>query len=365
MANTYISLNPSAVTSSDTVNITGDVTGTTAASAISSLAVSKLAAGTSAQVLLNSATPTPTWATLSGDLTTSATGVITITQVQAGELTFGSSTGTINAVIGATAPGLTQTIPSTDIIPNNMTIAAQSAELAASTHKTGANLILSSGAGATTTGIGGAIVLLPGTGTSVNGNISLFQSAGSFGSGGGVIFAANAGTVPTANPSGGNLIYSTGGALTSRGSTGGITTVGAIGSAGTINSQAQIYDYQFGTCETISSATPTTILTYTTISGKGGIMTLFISSRATTVGAGVVVGNTGCATYTLTWQNIGGTVTLSTAGITLVGASQTTNTTFVAPTLTTSVATNVITIKVTNVALCTVDSQLVADIIVC
>lgn len=42
------------------------------------IAVSKLAAGTSAQVLLNSATPTPTWTTLSGDVTVGATGVTAI-----------------------------------------------------------------------------------------------------------------------------------------------------------------------------------------------------------------------------------------------------------------------------------------------
>jgi hypothetical protein len=42
------------------------------------VAVSKLAAGTSAQVLLNSATPTPTWTTLSGDVTVGSTGVTAI-----------------------------------------------------------------------------------------------------------------------------------------------------------------------------------------------------------------------------------------------------------------------------------------------
>jgi hypothetical protein len=42
------------------------------------IAVSKLAAGTSGQILLNNATPTPTWTTVSGDVTISATGVTTV-----------------------------------------------------------------------------------------------------------------------------------------------------------------------------------------------------------------------------------------------------------------------------------------------
>lgn len=47
-------------------------------SATAAIAVSKLAAGTSAQVLLNNATPTPTWTTLSGDATVDATGTVTV-----------------------------------------------------------------------------------------------------------------------------------------------------------------------------------------------------------------------------------------------------------------------------------------------
>jgi hypothetical protein len=49
--------------------------------------------------------------------------------------------------------------------------------------------------------------------------------AGSFGSGVGVMFLANAGTVPSANPAGGGILYVTAGALTYRGSGGTVTTV--------------------------------------------------------------------------------------------------------------------------------------------
>lgn len=43
------------------------------------IAVSKLASGTSAQLLLNNATPTPTWTTVSGDALLSSAGVLTVT----------------------------------------------------------------------------------------------------------------------------------------------------------------------------------------------------------------------------------------------------------------------------------------------
>jgi hypothetical protein len=175
----------------------------------------------------------------------------------------------------------------------------------------------------------------------------------------------NAGTVPSSNPSSGGIVYETSGNLTHRGSSGSITTVAPTGSALTINSQAQIIDQAVGTCETVSSATPTTILTYSTVSGKGGMMTLTAISRATTTGTGIAVGNTSAAVYTLVWQNIAGTVTLSTAGISLVsGTNVTTAAALTAPELTASASTNVITIQVTNVALATIDSQVTAQVVV-
>lgn len=59
-----------------------------------------------------------------------------------------------------------------------------------------------------------------------NGNAS-HGAAGSYGGGTGVVFIANASTVPTTNPSGGGILYCEGGALKFRGSSGTITTIGA------------------------------------------------------------------------------------------------------------------------------------------
>ena len=61
--------------------MSGDVTGTTNANTISNLAVSKLAAGTAGQLLLNNSTPTPTWTTMSGDATITSAGVVKVTGI--------------------------------------------------------------------------------------------------------------------------------------------------------------------------------------------------------------------------------------------------------------------------------------------
>jgi hypothetical protein len=59
--------------------------------AAAAIAVSKLAAGTSGQILLNSATPTPTWTTMGGDATIGATGTLTLATVNSNVGTFGSA----------------------------------------------------------------------------------------------------------------------------------------------------------------------------------------------------------------------------------------------------------------------------------
>jgi len=58
------------------------------------------------------------------------------------------------------------------------------------------------------------------------GRLAIFGT-GSFGGGVGVVYIANATTVPTTNPSGGGVLYVQGGALKYRGSSGTITTIAA------------------------------------------------------------------------------------------------------------------------------------------
>jgi hypothetical protein len=72
-------------------------------------------------------------------------------------------------------------------------------------------------------------ILDTGTSTAINfgssRNVGLFAASGSFGGGGGVLSIANAGTVPTSNPTGGGILYVEAGALKYRGSSGTITTI--------------------------------------------------------------------------------------------------------------------------------------------
>lgn len=65
------------------------------------------------------------------------------------------------------------------------------------------------------------------SGSMIDGNITFFATAGSYGGGSRVLFCANATTAPSTNPTGGGILYVTGGALTYRGSSGTVTTIAA------------------------------------------------------------------------------------------------------------------------------------------
>ena len=56
-------------------------------------------------------------------------------------------------------------------------------------------------------------------------NMSLLSSTKSYGGGIGVIYIANANTVPTTNPTAGGILYVESGALKYRGSSGTVTTI--------------------------------------------------------------------------------------------------------------------------------------------
>ena len=230
--------------------------------------------------------------------------------------------------------------------------------------------------GSVTGGAGGSYTVTAGVGGAASGAAT--TNAG--GAGGSVTVKAGAGGAATSastndGGNGGNLVLASGTGGT------GSTAAGANGNvqlqvgptvveqylpvSGTTNSQTNRVDTVFGNCETVSTATATQVATYTTASATGGIINMSIVSRATTIGTGIAVGDTGAANYTLTFRNVAGTVALSTAGITLVGTAQTTNATFTAPVLTTTISGAVITVKVVNVALCTVDSQVILNVVVC
>ena len=64
-------------------------------SASAAMAVSKLAAGTSGQLLLNTATPTPTWTTMGGDAIIGSTGTVTVQAIRG--KTLASSLSSVGA----------------------------------------------------------------------------------------------------------------------------------------------------------------------------------------------------------------------------------------------------------------------------
>jgi hypothetical protein len=186
--------------------------------------------------------------------------------------------------------------------------------------------------------------------------------------GAGASVSWSAQTTTAASSAGGNFTISSGGGTTKAGQVNlalnAVNVESHLPTTGTLNSQTTRNDCVFGVCETVSSATATAALTYTTASGTGGLITVNLVSRATTTGTGIAVGDTAVATYVVGYKNVGGTVTLSTAGLTLVGAVQTTAAAMTS-TLTATVATNVITINVVNTSLCTVDSEVYGDVVVC
>jgi hypothetical protein len=83
---------------------------------------------------------------------------------------------------------------------------------------TNGNTIFSNGASATVAGLTERMRITS------TGNFG-FRTTDQFGSGVGVMGIANAGTVPTTNPTGGGVLYVEGGALKYRGSSGTVTTI--------------------------------------------------------------------------------------------------------------------------------------------
>jgi len=110
-------------------------------------------------------------------------------------------------------------------VTKTFSILGTEGELAGSVN--GGSLILKAGIAVGGNGNGGDTYILPGTknGSGVKGNIGLFTTSGSFGSGEDVIFIANRTTAPTSNPTGGGILYVESGALKFRGSSGTVSTI--------------------------------------------------------------------------------------------------------------------------------------------
>jgi len=115
-----------------------------------------------------------------------------------------TTSGTVPNMLFKASNGISGSVTGADII-------VQSGDAYSSGNNNSGNLYLNIGAP---------------NGTGVYGNIGVFTTSGSFGSGEKVIFIANASVVPSSNPSGGGILYVESGALKYRGSSGTITTLG-------------------------------------------------------------------------------------------------------------------------------------------
>lgn len=183
-----------------------------------------------------------------------------------------------------------------------------------------------------------------------------------FGGGAAVAKLENATAEPTSNAS--TLFWSfTNGALKWRSANGWTGNLAALG-AGALNSQKPNVDTFSAVVRTVSSATPTAFPAYTTAADTIGWINVRLKSKCQTAASGNVVGDGAFAEYRLGYRNIAGTVTLSTAGITLLGAVQTTSASLTSV-LTAAAATNTVVFSVTNVATNTVDSLIDCTIDVC
>jgi hypothetical protein len=202
-----------------------------------------------------------------------------------------------------------------------------------------------------------------GRGTCISG------AAKNFGGGVGVALVTNATTEPTVNstaPAGTTVWAFTNGALKCRGTNGWRANLVAIGSApANVNTQLPNVDTFSTVVRTVSTATPTAFAdAYTTASGTIGWINVRLKSKAATTAGGITTGDGAFADYRLGYKNVAGTVTLSTAGLTLLGAVQTTNA-LLTSVLTAAAAGATVVFSVTNVAGNTVDSLIDCTIDVC
>jgi hypothetical protein len=125
--------------------------------------------------------------------------------------------------------GITPAPRQNDTAPAKMHVRGADAWDNATLNKDGGPVrVYGGGSSADAGGAGGlrGNVVLGYDGAAAFGNVSLFGD-GSFGGGKNVVFLANAGTDPTTNPTGGGILFCSGGALKYRGSGGTVTTLGA------------------------------------------------------------------------------------------------------------------------------------------
>jgi hypothetical protein len=159
------------------VTMTGDDTGPSSANVVSKINGTSVPAGgslTLGNVLQATGGATSTWGplnlaggagyitgllpstsqvsqTMGGDV--SGTTAASVVNQSSGTGTFTYATALVNFLSTVTSPTIGQATRASDLAPNNLTVQAQNAFATASTHTTGANLVLQGGLGATSNAI--------------------------------------------------------------------------------------------------------------------------------------------------------------------------------------------------------------------
>lgn len=125
-------------------NLTSSAIINTDISASAAIAVNKLAAGTGAQVLLNNSTPSPTWTTISGDVSVSNTGSTSVLSLtgSSSAINIAATGNVLTWAAATTAPGLAQTTAASDVATANLTLTPQPPFASASTNPVGGNCII-------------------------------------------------------------------------------------------------------------------------------------------------------------------------------------------------------------------------------
>ena len=197
------------------------------------------------------------------------------------------------------------------------------------------------------------LLFLVGKGSSGQGT-DLTGQHSQFGGGVGVAGMTLATTEPTSGVAKTQFYAHTTGAFKVRSTSFWGANLVAVG-AGTLNTQLPFVDTFSAAVRTVSSATPAAFTAYPTPSNTIGWINVRLKSKAATTGTGIAVGDGAFAEYRLGYKNVAGTVTLSTAGLTLLGAVQTTAAALTS-TLTAAASGANVVFSVVNVALATIDS---------
>lgn len=265
-----------------------------------------------------------TWSTSAGALTLSGASGINLQNAGTTEVSIGSSTvavtpATIQWTTAVSSPILNQASTSSGN-GTNLTIQAQGATGASNN---GGNLILAGGT----------------SGSATIGNIQLVGTTVSIGGGGGVIGITDATTIPSGNPSGGAILYSSGGILNIRQSNGvtfpitsSATTFTAGGDLTGSASSQQVISLT-GTAGIVSTASSTTTIQFntasssptisqadkTTGSGTGNALTIQAQNETGTTSTGGALNLTSG-----TGTTVAGTVNIQTGASTKLAVSPTT-----------------------------------------